>query len=196
MNYALTAPLALLLSVALACAQESRSQVSAPCPECGASEAPAKLDWRMTIAGSGEPGERLELEGIVYRSDGKTPAANVVVFAYHTNAAGVYPGRTERSRHGALRGWLRTGDRGRYAISTIRPGTYPTRSDPAHIHVTVAPPGVAEYWIDEIIFDDDPLVTKAYRARLRNIGGSGIVHVTRDKDGVWRGRRKIMLARP
>ena len=47
--------------------------------------------------------------------------------------------------------------------------------EPDHIHITVKEPDKNEYYIDEIVFDDDPLLTKDKRERLVNRAGSGIV---------------------
>ena len=109
----------------------------------------------------------------------------------------MYPKRSDETgnarRHGYLRGWLRTDSAGRYRIETIRPGTYPSRDEPAHIHMTVTPPGGDEAWIDSILFEDDPLVTPAHRARLENRGGPGIVRVARDASGVLSATRDITL---
>lgn len=169
------------------------------CEWCGAAEAPEGLSPEMTLAGPGEPGERLVLEGTVFQPDGRTPAAGVLLYAYHTNAEGVYPQRGDETgnarRHGYLRGWLRTGEDGRYRIDTIRPAAYPGRTEAQHIHMTVQPPGGEEAWIDSVHFDDDPLLTEARRQRLENRGGSGIVRLERGEDGVWRGRRDIVLER-
>lgn len=122
----------------------------------------------------------------------------MVVYAYHTNAAGVYPPSTgpasaEGRRHGYLRGWVRTNERGEYRFTTIRPGTYPSRADPAHVHFIVKEPGRREYWIDDVVFTDDPLVDARYRGRVQNRGGNGISTPTRDADGTWRVRRDIRL---
>src|SRR5512134_1672562 len=57
------------------------------CEWCGTGEAPAALTSTMRI-GVGEPGERLVITGTIYQNDGRTPAAGVVLYAYHTNAAG------------------------------------------------------------------------------------------------------------
>jgi len=104
----------------------------------------ADLTWTVRIPPAGEPGDPLTLTGTVYRPDGRTPAAGVIVYAYHTNAEGVYPTRgDERNwarRHGYLRGWIKTNDQGQYRFETIRPGPYPGRSDPAHIHLIVKEP--------------------------------------------------------
>jgi len=119
------------------------------------------------------------------------------VYAYNTNAAGVYPKRGNETgngrRHGYLRGWARTGADGRYALHTIRPGAYPGRNDPAHIHVTITPPSAEEYWIDEVVFNDDPLLTADRRSKLPNLGGSGIVSPVRNARGVLIATRNITL---
>lgn len=178
--------------------QETRPTPGPDCVECPHWEAPAHLTSRLTIAPPGEPGDRLVLEGTVFRPDGKTPAAGVLLYAYHTNARGYYAhaeGTTGQGRwHGDLRGWLRTGADGRYRIETIRPAPYPSGGIPAHIHMHVMVEGGRERWIDDVVFDDDPLVTAAYRraAGLRP-AGPGIVHLERNAAGVLHGRRDIVL---
>jgi protocatechuate 3,4-dioxygenase beta subunit len=167
------------------------------CEWCGANEAPAEPGWDIRIAGSDEPGATLVVSGTVFRPDGSTPAPGVILYLYHTNAAGIYPKRGDETgngrRHGHLRGWLRTDAGGRYRFTTIRPGAYPGGSDPAHIHVVVKEPGKDETYLDDFNFADDPLVTPAYRARLRRRGGSGIIALERDAAGRLVGRRDIVL---
>jgi protocatechuate 3,4-dioxygenase beta subunit len=177
-----------LLSATIACAQKTPLP---DCEWCGTSEAPARLTSTVRIAGSNEPGERMVISGNVYETDGRTPASNVVVYAYHTNAQGIYPKRGNETgnarRHGYLRGWLRTDAQGRYRIESIRPGGYPGRPDPAHIHLVVKVEGKAERWIDELVFDDDPRV-----AAYRNRPGFAIVKLTK-QNGTWMGTRNIVL---
>ena len=194
---ALTVGLAALCP-AFSASEETRPTPGPDCVECAHWEAPAHLTSRLTIAPPGEPGDRLVLEGTVFRPDGKTPAAGVLLYAYHTNARGYYAhaeGTTGQGRwHGDLRGWLRTGADGRYRIETIRPAPYPSGGIPAHIHMTVMVEGGRERWIDDVVFDDDPLVNAAYRrAANRTLGGSGIVHLERDATRVLLGRRDIVL---
>lgn len=88
---------------------------------------------------------------------------------------------------------MRTNAQGEYRFITIRPAPYESRSDPAHVHMVVKEPERREYWIDEIVFTDDPLVDARYRARAENRGGTGIVTPTRDANGVWHVRRDITL---
>jgi protocatechuate 3,4-dioxygenase, beta subunit len=150
-----------------------------------------------TIPPAGEPGERMVLRGRVLEPDGRTPADGVVVYAYQTNAEGVYPRRGDERgwdrRHGYLRGWVQTDGSGEYRFETIRPAPYPGGRAAAHIHLTVKEPDRKEYWIDEVVFTDDPLVTAAYRARQQNRGGSGVVTPERDAEGTWQVRRDIVL---
>lgn len=104
-------------------------------------------------------------------------------------------GRRRRSRARStacpLRGWLRTDERGRYEVRTIRPGGYPGRGAAAHIHVTVKEPdNTPEYWIEEFLFEGDPDLPADDR-------GPNVLALRRDQDGVWRGERDIVLpARP
>lgn len=181
-------------------AQQQRTLVGGGCDGCelmyeGMSK---QLSWETTIPNSNEPGEPLEISGIVYRADGKTPAPNVILYAYHTNAQGYYEpaaGQTRARRHGHLRGWMKTDDKGRYKFRTVKPAAYPGRATPAHIHPVVKEPDKNEYYIDEFRFDNDPLLTKDERAREEQRGGSGIIKLTKNQDGVWVGRRDIVLGR-
>jgi len=92
-----------------------------------------------------------------------------------------------------LRGWVRTDAQGRYRFDTVRPGAYPMRSDPQHVHLHVVEPARGTYYIDDLVFDDDPRLTAAQRERQGGRGGSGIAHPVRNADGVWQVRRDITL---
>lgn len=157
---------------------------------------PAAMTSTATIAAPDEPGIRLQVRGTLYRPDGQTPAGGVVLYAYHTDADGYYvpPDRRDRglTRHGRLRGWIRTGPDGRYRFDTVRPAPYPSRDMPAHIHAVIKEPGKNEYYVDDFVFDDDPLLTSAARHERDKLGGSGIVHAERRGDGLLI-RRDIVL---
>ncbi len=158
---------------------------------------PQQLSWQTAIASAPEPGERLEMSGIIYQRDGKTPAPNVILYVYHTDATGHYspaPNATANARrHGHLRGWMKTGASGEYKFTTIKPAPYPSRDSPAHIHPVVKEPDKNEYYIDTYKFDDDPLLTRERRSEAENCGGSGIVSLTKNSNGVWTGKRNIIL---
>ncbi len=156
-----------------------------------------KLLWIDTLPDYNLAGPKLNIEGIVYNKDGKTPAKNVVIYIYHTDQTGRYSTKGNETgwgkRHGNLRGWVKTDDEGKYAFFTLRPASYPgANSPPAHIHTIIKEPGKNPYWIDDFLFDDDPALTKTERSRQRNYGGDGILKPEL-KNGLWSAKRDIIL---
>jgi len=136
-----------------------------------------------TSAGWYEKGQKLLVTGTVFQLDGKTPAANIILYYWQTDASGYYTDAkglsVKAKRHGHIRGWVKTNAAGEYAIYTNRPAAYPNDIFPAHIHLLVKEPDFPnEYYIDDLVFDDDELLIpfkKKYP--LENRGGSGIVRV-------------------
>lgn len=143
---------------------------------------PHQINSTDTSVGWHEAGQKLRVSGIVYKLDGKTPAANTIIYYWQTDNSGHYTPTSGMSakakRHGHIRGWVKTDADGRYSIYTIRPAPYPDRDMPAHIHLSIKEPTITnEYYIDELVFDDDKLLTSVKRQRLENRGGSGILKV-------------------
>jgi len=121
---------------------------------------PATLAARGRIAPASEPGTPLRISGVVVGPDGVTPQAGAIVFAYHTDDSGVYrdrPGQPWR-----LRGWVETDAAGRFEFETIRPGPYPGRNVPAHVHLTIESAKFGRQY-GGLEFADDPLVSDAER---------------------------------
>jgi protocatechuate 3,4-dioxygenase, beta subunit len=159
---------------------------------------PSNLQWETQIADDKEPGERMIITGIILKPDGKTPAPNVILYIYHTDAKGEYSQSQNQSNgkvHGHLRGWIKTNSSGQYRIQSIRPASYPNGKAPQHIHVLIKEPGVSTYWIDEYLFDDDPFLDEAEKKRQEKRGGNGIIHLTRNEKGIWIGKRDIILGK-
>ena len=153
--------------------------VGGPCEGCEAiyEYGQNELSWTDTLPDYSSGDDKMIVQGVVYAKNGK-PASEVIIYIYHTNKEGIYPTRQDsrgwERRHGYLRGWVKTSADGRYAFYTQRPGAYPSRSEPEHIHVTVKEPGIKEYYLDSFHFKDDPLLTE--KETFRNYGGSGIVN--------------------
>lgn len=145
-----------------------------------------------------EEGPKLVVSGTVYKSDGQTPAAGVVIYVYHTDQEGKYRVTGNETgwgkRHGTIRGWIKTNTKGQYKFYTIRPASYSKTGPPAHIHTIVKEPGKTEYWIDDFLFDDDPFLTSTERNNQRGIGGNGIVKAVK-KSGVQYAERDIYLGK-
>jgi protocatechuate 3,4-dioxygenase beta subunit len=156
-----------------------------------------------TSAGWKQPGDKLLVTGTVYKPDGKTPAPGVLLYYYQTDVEGRYVHKSEEIRsmapnnlgqtHGYIRGWVKTDSNGNYFIYTVRPGIYPTHDAPAHIHVTVKEPNdINEYYIDDFVFDDDKLLNLAYRKKMENRAGSGVLRLVK-KGNLFIGERNIVL---
>lgn len=175
--------------------------VGLPCEDCEIAlvDQPSNPPVVAQLAPASEPGERLRLTGRVVDERGR-PRANVIIYAHQTNRSGIYPG--ERSSpdpgirsHGRLRAWSRTDAEGNYIFLTIRPGSYPDSAMPQHIHLYVIEPGCALYYIDDVLFRDDPHLTHAVvRKADKGRGGSGIVTPERTQEG-WFARRDIVLGK-
>jgi len=163
--------------------------------EAVAERAAAGLPPLVQLAADDEPGERMVLTGRATRADG-TPAADVVIYAHHTDAEGLYSRGSAETiwsrRHGLLRGWAKTDTDGAYGFDTIKPAPYPDGSLPAHVHLFIGEAGHPPYYIDDVVFAGEYGVDDAYRARAENRGGDGIVNLTRE-NGVWRAVRDIVL---
>ena len=150
-----------------------------------------------TSAGWHQQGQRLLITGTIFKPDGRTPAPDVILYYYHTNIQGLYANKkgldSRVVRHGYIRGWVKSDTNGHYSIYTVRPAPYPGRNFEAHIHPAIKEPGIdKEYYIDEFVFDDDPLLTRRKRKRLENRGGSGILRVFK-KDGMHIAEHDIIL---
>ncbi len=148
---------------------------------------PTNIKSVDTSTGWKEKGQRLLVTGTAYKIDGKTAAKNVIIYYWQTDSEGHYspkPGMNKKAtRHGHIRGWVKTDQNGKYAIYTIRPAAYPNDNMPAHIHISIKEPNIAnEYYIDEFIFDDDKLLTSEKRKALENRGGSGVLRVVLKND--------------
>ena len=89
-----------LLFIHLAgCSQQNRKpsatkKIGGGCEGCEAIlECPVpfeKLNWTDTLPDFMEPGPKLVVRGVIYQSDGKTPAKDVVMYVYHTDQTGHY----------------------------------------------------------------------------------------------------------
>ncbi len=144
------------------------------------------------IAPADEPGEPLEIHGTVYAADGVTPAAGVVLYAYHTDIHGLYrqPGTSGPPR---LRAWFKTDASGRYSYRTIHPAAYPERKWAAHVHTQLWSATVPAQWGSTLLFAADPLLNAAERRESAELGRFANIRPLVHKDGVWRGTHDLRL---
>lgn len=155
-----------------------------------------RLNETDTLPDFNDAGPKIEISGIIYHADGKTPAAGVVLYIYHTDQKGIYAKKGDETgwarRHGYIRGWVKTNTRGEYRFYTLVPASYPNSNNPKHIHPVIKEQDKNEYWIDEFVFANDPLLPEKERNRKNPVGGNGVLQ-TSLKDGMLKATRNIIL---
>ena len=179
---------------------KNEKQVGGGCEGCeGIYESPIpfeQLNEVDTLPDFNEPGPKIEISGVIYQADGKTAAPGIVLYIYHTDQKGLYSKKGGEKgwgkRHGYIRGWIKTNEKGEYRFYTLVPASYPNSTNPKHIHPTIKEPGFSEYWIDEFVFDDDPLLPESEKNRAQPVGGNGVLKPIM-KDGMLRATRNIIL---
>ena len=180
---------------------QNNTHVGGRCEGCEAiHESPLPFDSLKSMTSLpdwNDSGRKLAVNGVVYNANGK-PAPNVVIYVYQTDQTGIYPKKGDETgwgkRHGYIRGWMKTNEKGEYKFFTLRPAAYPGRQNPEHIHITIKEPDKNEYWIDEYLFDDDPILTEKERKNCEDRGGSGIIKV-KDVGNMLKAERNIYLGK-
>ena len=175
--------------------------VGGPCEGC---EAIFEYEGRIltsedTLPDFNDKGLKIKVTGTIYQNDGKTPAKDVILYVYHTDQRGIYVTKGGETgwarRHGYIRGWVKTDRNGQYAFYTLKPGIYPDRSTPAHIHPTILEPNGKYYWIGSYHFQGDLLLTdKELHPSIPRGGSSGILQLKKEGH-IWVGTRDIILGK-
>jgi protocatechuate 3,4-dioxygenase beta subunit len=146
-----------------------------------------------------DDGPKIKLTGTVFQNDGRTPAEGAILYIYHTDQNGIYTVRGGETgwarRHGYIRGWVKTGKDGKYTFYTLKPGTYPSRSEPAHIHLTVLEPDGKYYWLESCLFNGDPLISEEDQNKTSLRGGGTRILYLKNEDGLLTGTRDIILGK-
>lgn len=191
--------LALLVPAAKIMSQNPQQRhVSDGCDGCELiyEELPQALTNTTYLPDWYEDNDKMVVEGKIFKRDGVTPAVGIILYIYHTDSKGLYSkGASQKLgiRHGHIRGWIKTGEDGSYRFYTCKPAPYPERNSASHIHPVIKEPGTNEYYIDNYVFEGDPLLTAAERKKMQNRGGSGIVKLTRNSKGWLVAKRDIIL---
>jgi len=146
-----------------------------------------------------DDGPRIKISGTVYKTGGIEPACGVILYVYHTNQEGVYPTTGNETgwakRHGYIRGWIQTDKEGKYTFYTLKPGTYPSRSSAAHIHITILEPNGKYYWLGSYLFAGDPLLTDKQLNNESPRGGSNGIIAFEQEGDLMVGVRNIELGK-
>jgi protocatechuate 3,4-dioxygenase beta subunit len=134
------------------------------------------------IAPAFEPGERMQIVFRVVDGVGK-PLVGAKVSAMQADANGHYnpAGWNRMTPRLSTLAW--TDRDGRIVFDTIRPGPYPSRTEPAHIHFSVRVPGRPPDRGDgfrTLWFEGDPLLTEERRQWAERDAETVIVPIVRD----------------
>jgi len=139
----------------------------------------------VVLVSEDEPGQTLIVRGTVYAPDGETPVAGVRLTIHNADSMGYYcmlpsperdrtlprdncpdsPPNTAR-----IRGSLTTDAQGRFEFHTIKPGAYPNRRNPAHIHFQASGAGYSSQWPPDLNFAGDPFIPAADVERQAQLG--------------------------
>lgn len=153
--------------------------VSATGPACAQPEiptrAPEDAPSSVELTGPDEPGQPLTVEGVV-TADGE-PVPGAGVFVYQTGADGIYG--PEGNSNPRIHGYLRTDEKGRFTLHTIKPGSYPGSNVAPHIHLHATPPGSDREVTKELVFEGDPQVSE----RMRRSSFFYVGHVEERRNG-------------
>ncbi len=144
----------------------------------------AEVPSSAVMTSPGEPGEPFHVTGTVYGPDGVTPAARMTVYAFHTDAEGLYS-ETNDNTNPRLNATIWTDARGRYELRTIRPAPYPGGGIPAHIHYRISGSDFPDQGF-ELHFEGDPHLSARTKDRSAKRGRFGSIRpLERGEDGVW-----------
>ncbi|SDS46918.1 intradiol ring-cleavage dioxygenase [Gramella sp. MAR_2010_147] len=161
--------------------------VGGPCEGCEAVQEYGDEDLNAvdTLPEFASAENKLKITGTIYESDAKTPAENIILYIHHTNVEGIYPTKGDEkdwaSRHGYLRGWVKTDKTGHYTFYTQVPGSYPDGRNPAHIHPFILEPDGRYYYLSAYFFEGDPLLTNDHQKDPPR-GSNGIVQLQKKGD--------------
>ena len=127
---------------------------------------------------------KIKITGTVFEKDGVTPAKDVVLSIYQTNEVGDFVLVKSESNEKDVyhSGTIKTQADGHYTFYTFMPGTYHRSNELKQIHPTIKAPGKEEYGLYPFVFDNDPLLRKACRAKLARKGIDSILKLEKEND--------------
>ncbi|WP_111682585.1 hypothetical protein [Winogradskyella tangerina] len=138
---------------------------------------------------------KLKLTGVVYQSDGVTPAKDVIIYIEQPNENGDFDLRkTGDERYVFHRSWVKTDSDGKYTFYTFIPGGDRRYNQMQQIFPIIKESTKEEQQLESLLFDNDPLLTKRCRKQLAKKGDVGRILTTKKEDGILVARKDIVLS--
>ncbi|MFC0605691.1 hypothetical protein [Winogradskyella pulchriflava] len=137
---------------------------------------------------------KLILSGIVYQSDGVTPAKDVILYIEQPDEDGDFDlRRTGDERYVFHRSWVKTDADGKYTFYTFVPGNDRRYNQLQQIFPLIKAPSKEAYELQSFIFNDDPLLTKRCRKRLTKSEQTDRILTTKEENGTLVANKDIVL---
>lgn len=138
---------------------------------------------------------KLKLTGVIYQSDGVTPAKDVILFIEQPDEDGDFDLRhTDDKRYVFHRSWVKTDADGRYTFYTFVPGNDRRYNQMQQIFPIIKETSKEEVQLESLLFDEDPMLTKRCRKRLEKKGNPARILTTKKEDGILVAEKDIILS--
>lgn len=177
---------------------EAVNEESGALPAFG-EQSTANLSNTATLPGYETKTVKVKLTGIVYEADGITPAKDVVLYIEQANEDGEYEIVNDHNHKQVNHsGMVKTDANGSYTFYTFIPGhtkeklAYQRTKRAEHIHVLVKEPGKQVYDLPAFVFDNDFMVTKYYKKRLKKLGYDNVLTLEQS-EGLQVAQKNIVL---
>jgi len=153
-----------------------------------------QLNNTDTIPGFESKEHKLMISGIIYQSDGITPAKDVILYIDQADENGDFDLRFHNEkRYVYNRGWIKTDADGRYTFYTYVPGNDRRYNMMQQLFPIVKEPSKEAYEMASFLFDDDPFLTKTCRKRMAKKGDVTRILKPNNKDGLLVVQKDIVL---
>jgi protocatechuate 3,4-dioxygenase beta subunit len=115
--------------------------------------------------------QKLKITGTIYKSDGKTPASDVIMYLEQADEDGDFDLRKlNDKRYTYHRGWIKTNASGQYTFYTFMPGGDRRYNQLQQLFPTIKEGTKEFYNLESFLFDSDPLLTKSCRKKIAKKG--------------------------
>lgn len=138
---------------------------------------------------------KLKITGTIYKSDGVTPAKDVLLYIEQPDEYGDFDLRKKNDkRYVHHRAWVKTDADGKYTIYTFVPGSDRRYNQPQQIFPMIKEASQPEYALDTFLFDEDPLLTRACRKKIAKNGDTSRILTLKKQDGLFVTTKNIVLS--
>ena len=153
-----------------------------------------QLNNTDTIPGYESKKNKLKISGTIYRSDGVTPAKDVILYIEQADENGDFDLREENGiRYVHNRACIKTDTNGHYTFYTYVPGNDRRFNQMQQLYPIIKEPSKPEYEIATFLFDEDPLLSKQCRKRLAKKGDQTRILKLNKADGLLVTQKDIIL---